>query len=186
MNWHMVHSSEIESLSASRQFLAFSDAYLTSAAHLCSHLAAAPAESTYTKGAVVLSLTFHGVELFLKAAILERAPTEQFSGNLGHNLQHLSRRYANLYPAKKFDLDIPFHAEEIDFASLDPAIAEELKTFIAEHERDTPIDQIHRYPRDTEGNPWEGIFAFEANSFSLVVVKVQQDIGRISALIWHG
>jgi len=58
------------------QFLAFSEAYLYSAANLCSILAASPSESTYPKGAVVLSLTFHGIELFLKAAILEKASDE--------------------------------------------------------------------------------------------------------------
>lgn len=57
MTWHMVHFSEIGSLSVSLQFLAFSEAYFVSAGQLCSNLAAYPAESTYAKGAVVMSLT---------------------------------------------------------------------------------------------------------------------------------
>ena len=56
MNWKIVHFSEIESLRASLQFAAFSEAYLESAGRLCAVLAASPAESTYPKGAVVLSL----------------------------------------------------------------------------------------------------------------------------------
>ena len=63
MNKQMVHSSEIESFRASLQFLVFSEA-LTSAARLCAVLAASPAESTYPRGAVVLFLAFHGIELF--------------------------------------------------------------------------------------------------------------------------
>lgn len=46
MTWHMVHFSEIESLNASLQFLAFSEAYLESAGQLCDALAASPSEST--------------------------------------------------------------------------------------------------------------------------------------------
>lgn len=64
---HMVHFSEIESFRASLQFLAFSEAYLDSAARLCAVLAASPAESTYPRGTVVLSLAFHGIELFFES-----------------------------------------------------------------------------------------------------------------------
>lgn len=185
MNWNMDHSSEIEHLSASLQFLAFSDAYLASAAHLCSFLAKTPSESSYPRGAAVLSLVFHGIELFLKAAILQKDPTAQFNGKSGHNLYHLSRRYADLYPEENFSFDVPFRAEEIDFGSLDPGIAEELKAFIAERERDTPADQVYRYPRDTNGNPWKTVFAFEASAFSVVISKAQLDIARLKESIWN-
>ncbi len=186
MTWNMVHFSEIEALRASQQFLAFSDAYLESAERLCGALAASPAESNYPRGAVVLSLTFHGIELFLKAAILEIAPNEQFSGNKGHDLDHLCKRYANLYPGKKHAFDIPFRDEEIVLVNPDPRIVEELKLQIAERKRATPADQLHRYPRDIEGNPWEGFYSFEASSFTNDIAKVQQDIARIKELIFNG
>jgi len=76
----MVLFSEIEALGKSLQFLAFSDAYLGSAEILCRAIADHPAESTYAKGAVIMYLTFHGTELFLKAAILEKDQTQQFKG----------------------------------------------------------------------------------------------------------
>lgn len=186
MNWHMVHFSEIESLRASQQFLAFSEAYLESAERLCGALAATPAESNYPKGAVVLSLAFHGIELFLKAAILEKAPNEQVSGTVGHDLDHLGKRYAKLYPGKKHAFEMPFGDEEVDLVDPDPRIVEELKLLIAEHKRAIPADQLHRYPRDTDGNPWEGIYAFEASSFATVIAKVQQDIARLKKLIFYG
>jgi len=186
MIWKMVHFSEIESLRASLQFLAFSEAYLESAGRLCGVLAASPAESNYPRGAVVLSLTFHGIELFMKAAILEKAPNEQFSGNVGHDLDHLGKRYANLYPGKKHAFDIPFRDEEIVLVNPDPRIIEELKLRIAEHKRATPADQLHRYPRDIDGNPWEGFYSFEASSFTTTIAKVQQDIARLKGLIFNG
>lgn len=186
MTWHMVHFSEIESLSASLQFLAFSDAYLESAGQLCGALAASPAESTYPKGSVVLSLTFHGIELFLKAAILEKVPTEQFRGNVGHNLDALHKRYADLYCGKEYAFEVPFRDEEIALVNPDPRILEELKLQIAKHKRATPADQLHRYPRNIEGNQWEGIFSFEASSFVGIIATVQENIARLKKLIFNG
>jgi len=182
----MVHFSDIQSLRASLQFLAFSEAYLEAAGQLCGALAASLAESTYPKGAVVMSITFHGIELFLKAAILEKAPNEQFSGNVGHDLDHLHKRYANLYPGNKHAFEVPFRDEEVVLVNPDPRILEELKLRIAEHKRATPADQLHRYPRDTGGNPWEGLYSFEASSFAGVIGQVQEDITRLKELIFNG
>ncbi|MBW2569261.1 MAG: hypothetical protein JRE47_07785 [Deltaproteobacteria bacterium] len=186
MNYRMVHFSEIESLRASLQFLAFSEAYLYSAAHLCAALAASPTESSYPRGAVVLSLSFHGIELFLKAAILEKVLDEQFCGKAGHDLEFLGKRYANLYPGKKFSFEIPFGTEEIELVNPDPRVIEELNLFMAEHKRATPADQLNRYPRDIEGKPWYGIYAFEPNTFAAVIAKAQQDMTRLKELIFHG
>jgi hypothetical protein len=184
MSWHMVHFSEIESLRTSLQFLTFSEAYLDSAVRLCAIRAASPKESTYPQGAVILSLTFHGIELFLKAAILEKALEEQFGGGTGHDLEHLYRRYTNLYPGKKYVFEVPFRRGVIDFTGLDPRFAEELRDSIAEYERATPNDQLHRYPRNKEGQPWQGIFSFEPNSFSLAISQVQEDIVRLREFIF--
>jgi len=186
MTYRMVHFSEIGSLRASLQFLAFSEAYLYSAANLCSALAASPSESTYPRGAVVLSLSFHSIELFLKAAILEKVPDEQFAGKAGHDLESLCKRYTNLFPGKKFEFEIPFRTEEVDLVEPDPRVVDELKTFMAEHKKATPPDQLNRYPRDTEGNPWNGIYAFEPNTFLPVISKVQQDVVRLKELIFNG
>ena len=186
MTYQMVHFLEIGSLHTSMQFLSFSEAYLYSAAHLCSVLVASPSESTYPRGAVVLSLTFHGIELFLKAAILEKVSDEQFKGNSGHDLEQLSKRYTNLYPGKKLAFEIPFRTEEADLVDPDPRVVEELKTFITEHKNATPADQINRYPCDTEGRTWNGIYAFEPTTFSSVITKVQQDVTRLKELIFNG
>ena len=150
MEYRMVHFSEIGSLSASLQFFSFSEAHLYSAANLCSILASSPSESTYSRGAVVLSLTFHGIELFLKSAILGKPPDEKFGGKAGHDVETLGKRYANLYPGKIFEFEIPFGTEEVELVEPDPRVVDELKTFIAEHKKATPPDQQNRYPLDTE------------------------------------
>lgn len=186
IKYQMVHFSEIESLRASLQFLAFSEAYLYSAARLCADLSEFSEESTYPRGAVVLSLTFHGIELFLKAAILEKLPDEQFSGKFGHDLELLGKRYTNLYPGKKFVFEIPFRTEEAVLVDPDPRVVEELKLFITEHKRATPADQLNRYPRDIDGKPWDGIYAFEPNLFAADIAKAQQDVARLKDLIFNG
>jgi hypothetical protein len=186
MGYRMVHFSEIGPLRTSLQFFAFSEAYLYSAANLCSILVSSPSESTYPRGAVVLSLSFHGIELFLKAAIREKAPDEKFGGKAGHDLESLGKRYANLYPGKKFEFEIPFRTEDVDLVEPDPRVVDELKTFIAEHKKATPPDQLNRYPRDTEGNPWNGIYSFEPNTFLPVITKAQHDVARLKQLIFNG
>lgn len=132
-----------------------------------------------------MSVTLHGIELFLKAAILEKAPNEQFGGNVGHDLARLHKRYANLYPGKKHAFEVPFRDEEVVLANTDSRILEELKLRIAEHKRATPADQLHRYPRDTDGNPWKGFHSFEASSFAGLIGQVQEDIARLKELIFN-
>lgn len=122
----------------------------------------------------------------MKAAILEKCPSEQFNGHAGHDLDRLDKTYVNLYHGKKYAFDNPFRAEEIHIVNLNPRIVEERKDLILKHERANPIDQLNRYPRNTKGKPWEGIYAFEVNSFASVLTKAQQDIARLKKLIFHG
>lgn len=182
----MLHFGDLQRLSVPAQFIAFAEAYLESAESLCGKLCRDEAGSTYANGAVVMSLTFHGCELLLKAAILRKVPTEQFSGNSGHDLEHLRRRYANLYPGKAWTLDLPFGRESLDFAALDPRIAEELKTFIREQEKAFPEDQRHRYPTDIQGQPWDGAFGFEPHSFSREIARVRADFERVKNELVRG
>ncbi|MBN8476123.1 hypothetical protein [Sulfuritalea sp.] len=186
MSWHMVHCSEIESLRTPLQFLTFSEAYLDSAARLCAIRAASPNESSYPRGAVILSLAFHGIELFLKAAILEKAPEERFGGRAGHDIEYLYKRYKNLFPGAEYVIEVPFRKRGIDSSGLNLPITEELRDSVNAHERATPTDQLHRYPRNMEGQPWQGIYAFEPNSFSLTISQVQEDISRLRESIFLG
>ncbi|MBU2213725.1 hypothetical protein KJ996_03760 [Patescibacteria group bacterium] len=181
----MVHFSEIESLRVSMQFLAFSEAYLYSAACLCDVLALSPEESSFPRGAVVLSLSFHGIELFLKAAILEKVPTHQFGGKAGHDLELLGKKYEKLYPRKQFTFEIPFRTEEIALVNPDPRVIEELNLKITEHKRTNPTDQLYRYPRDIAGKKWVGFYAFEPKLFAANIAKVQRDVNRVKELIFH-
>ena len=184
MHWRMLVFSDLQRLSVPAQFFAFSDAYLDSAVSLCDALCATSATVTYAHGAAVMSLTFHSIELFLKAAILQRSPGEQFSGSRGHNLDHLYQRYANLYPGKAYTLDLPFKRQEPDIEGLDSRLAEELLAFIQQQEKAMPHDQMHRYPTDVNGHSWKTLLGFEPHSFRLVSSRSSQ-ISYESGASWN-
>src|SRR5437016_3266766 len=111
MPLQMLHFSDLQRLPVPKQFFAFSDAYLDSAESLCDALCTASKSATYAHGAAVMSLTFHSIELFLKAAILQKAPSEQFSGSGGHDLGQLYERYTQLNPDEGYAFDFPFKLE---------------------------------------------------------------------------
>ncbi len=186
MSWQMFHFSDLQCLHKPAQFFAFAEAYLESAEFLCANLCATDEGVTYAHGAVILSLTFHSCELFLKAAILQKEPNEQFSGNTGHNLEHLSNRYANLFPGKSWTLDLPFCYDAPNLDGLDPLIAEELKTFVREHKKTMPQDQLHRYPTNNQGHAWGGLFSFEPNSFLREIARIKCQFERLKIELQHG
>ena len=178
MTWRMVVESDLASLSIPRRFLSFSDAYLDSASRLCTVLKRSPRKSNYARGSVVLYLTFHAIELFLKSAILERKPNEKL-GN--HDIEGLSKRYKNLYPGMKYEFHAPFISRnKIDLSDFFSAeIIEEIK-----NKPNIPWDQRHRYPRNLEGQPWRGEAGFEPVSFLIEIKKLEADIARLTNLIF--
>jgi len=179
----MVAESDLASLSIPRQFLSFSDAYLDSASRLCTVLKRSTRKSNYARGSVVLYLTFHAIELFLKGAILEREPNEKLTN---HDIQDLSNRYHNLYQGKKYKFHAPFISrKKVDLRSIfGPEIIEEVKIYIEESEKKNPLDQRHRYPRNLEGKPWRGSVGFEPGSCLVDIKKLKADIVRLTYLIF--
>ena len=167
----MVGSWQINGMSIPQQFAAFADAYLDSAERLCKVLKISTRKASYERGSVVLYLTFHSVELFLKAAVLEKAPTEK----LNHNIEHYGRRYRNLYPGGKYSFEIPFKTEYVGF---EPTEVEKLK------KSEPAKDQINRYPTDRNGNEWNGVFAFDPVSFILIIDSLKDDFKRLKAEIF--
>jgi hypothetical protein len=182
MKWNMLVDSEVMSLTVPEQFSAFSAAYLDSAIRLCTVLARSTKKATYARGTVVLYLTFHATELFLKGAILKIAPKE----NVGttHNIETLNRRYKKLYPEKRYHFHLPFTAEEPDFSSIEPDKVKELKIIIKEIEKNNPHDQKYRYPQNKKGKPWHGVHGFEPSSFLRELKQLREQFNDISELIF--
>src|SRR4030067_3544718 len=76
MFWHMVTDAEVRRLPVPEKLLMFADSYLDAAMALCTQVATDRAKCTWSSGSVVLMLSAHATELFLKAALLKRAPEE--------------------------------------------------------------------------------------------------------------
>ena len=104
-------SWQLNSMSVPQQFIAFADAYLDSAERLCKVLKISTRKANYERGAVVLYLTFHSVELFLNAAILAKSPNEK----LHHNKEHYNNEYRDIIINNIID-DSP---EEFDISDSD-------------------------------------------------------------------
>jgi len=167
-SWHMVTNSRLLSVPPPQQLESLALAYLESAQSLCDALADDPKNATFEKGAVVLYLSAHAVELFLKGAILRKAPNETFS----HDLEHIHNRYRALFPAKRFALtSMPFSSEY-------PGVT---KQEIAKVKRENPDpSEMYRYPVSKTGEPWEAALGFEASSFSRSLCVLHADFRRIS------
>lgn len=169
-HWNLLLADRVTSLAPPEQFAAYAIAYLDSAERLCRVLAISHRKATYERGSVVLYLTTHAVELFLKGAILRKKPHERF----GHNLEYLYNRYKELYPAKRHHFDMPFRA------NYDGLSKDEIKAIKA---ASAPVDQLYRYPQNKNGEPWFGHFAFEANSFLIELGALRLKFDRI---LHHG
>jgi HEPN domain-containing protein len=151
----------------SEQFSAYAIAYLDSAQRLCDLLARSHRKATYERGAVVLFLAAHAVELFLKGAIVRKAPKERFS----HDLEHLIRRYRALYPGKKFQLEVPFST------ALPPEMTAEEKRRLKEHI--AAPGELYRYPIDKAYKPWSGAYGIEPNSLSVELTKLRSRLDEL-------
>ncbi|XAH25456.1 hypothetical protein AAFF27_09755 [Xylophilus sp. GW821-FHT01B05] len=175
----MLHFSDIQKKPVADQLLVFSDAYLDSAAALCKMMCGAKNEANYAHGAVVMSLTFHALELFLKAAIVRKVPDESFGKGLGHDLDHLYKRYSELYPGKPMEFDLPFRQEPLDVSALASQFGEDFLTEVKKQSKSMPQDQLHRYPINLRGDEWRAALGFEPYSFSLVLQKLRDELGTI-------
>lgn len=168
--WNQLPSHKLAQLPPHQQYFAFAEAYLDSAQRLCGVLARSTRRATFERGAVVLYLTQHALELFYKGAILRKEPTKRFS----HGLQQLRCRYQALYPAKRFHMPAVFSTSYEHLTKQQVSQVQGLEP---------PLDQLHRYPEDKKGSRWNGLFSFEASSFSRELATLREGMGRAQAAI---
>jgi hypothetical protein len=107
--WKLTVESDLQNLSLHERYFKYSTAYLDAAITLCKSLVDDEENQTYPNGAVVLYLTFHATELFLKGAILKQFPHESLNS---HKIYQLKPRFRKLYPGKKYDIQFPFETEK--------------------------------------------------------------------------
>ena len=184
MSWRMLHFSDLQHQTVSAQLIAFANAYLESALLLCKHLCSNAKDANYAHGSVVMSLSFHSLELLFKGGILAIHPDETFRGRAGHDVNALSRRFFKLYPEKEFQFELPFLHEFPEMVGEEPGKElAALRAYAEEYSRRVPEDQRHRYPVDIEGNTWDGAFGFEPNTFLVTLRELQVAYDRILHLL---
>lgn len=161
----------------------YADAYRNSSATLCQKMIDDPATFTWPHGSVVLMLGAHAVELFLKGALLKRDPGLDV-WNHGHNIETLKDEYRSHFPESVFEWDIPF-ASELNTEDFIAKLIEwypELTPEQARQEAGRSFPSIvYRYPVARGGKEWEGVYGFEAPSFSKLLDQLGEDFERIKS-----
>lgn len=141
-NWELWHLPRAE------QFFAYANGYLRAA--LRNELVDESEELPFDwpDAAASLMLLAHGVELFLKGAIVYRSGDVHST----HDLKQLKDRYDELFDEDQLQWELPFHTEYID-------IPEEQLLELQKKEPDPSV--LYRYPEDSRGEPWLGVFGYE-------------------------
>jgi len=164
--FNLLTTEHLQTLAPCDQYAAYASAYLESSKTLCADLVQLPQLAKYEKGNVVLYLASHAIELFLKGAIMRKAPEDK----LGHDLEHLYNRYKSLYPENRFHFDMGFTTNYGEMTKQQAAKAKKIVP---------PIDQLFRYPQDRGGKLWFGLYAFEANSFMVDLKELEDSFARL-------
>lgn len=169
----MVHSNSLRAKQTSVQFHELALAYLTSAEYLCAGVENDDLPGEFGVGLVVLSLTHHGVELFLKGAI------GRVTGDppKGHNLDSLVDEYKRMVPDTSMHIDIPF-----GYMDLTQSVmwrAESRQRFNSLHER-------FRYPTDQDGRVWPDLHEISLKTLKqdIIGVRMQVEHAWMQLVVW--
>lgn len=164
---NMLTPGHLESSALHEHYAMLATAYLDSAIRLCAVLARSTRKASFERGAVVLHLTLHATELFLKGAISRVAPKEKYS----HDTYELWIRYYELYPATKFKFRV-----ELFRPSFPKMTDEQIQAARKSLDR---MDQRYRYPTDRNGRPWRGHYGFEPSSCLKDLRMYEADFSRL-------
>lgn len=167
----MIGNWEISRLDVPERFFAYADAYLQAAIGACLSIKEHESRQTWPNAAVVLLLSAHSVELFLKGAILCKSPDEAL---ITHRIDDLAQRYRYLYPGEEFLFDIPF---ETDYSLISPELVSELR-------KDEVVPSImYRYPTDRDQTDWKVVSGFDATSFLEILSYLHDRLSDLRKLM---
>lgn len=169
MSYKMVVDSELVGLSIPARYLAYADAYRDGAASITEKMISDDAQATWPNAAVVLMLSVHAVELFLKGALFKKDP----KANLHHhNIEALYKLYCKSYDSPGFEFHMPFKTEY-------PGMSETEIAALMEERKSPAPSVLYRYPTANGDTEWEGAFGFEASSFLPVLDQLRTDFSRL-------
>lgn len=164
----MVVDSELLGLSVPARFFAYAEAYGNGAKSITETMATDDAHVNWPNAAVVLMLSAHAVELFLKGALFRKDPAADLKN---HNLDKLHDLYCQTYAGKEHAFIMPFKTE---YLGMSEAEIEVMK------KRKSPMPSVlYRYPTENGTTEWGGAYGFEASSFLPVIEQLLDDFSRL-------
>lgn len=183
--------ADIKQLQEPEQLFAYADAYRNAAATMCQQMMSDATRSTWPNATVVLMLTAHAVELFLKGTLLKGSPVASVRYGT-HNIDVLSAKYRLQFPGPSFEWDIPFSsgltvAELIElmadeFPTLTENEIKEMRTELEKRRTARPAPSVlYRYPTDKVGTEWGDNEGFEPHSFLSLLDQIENDFKRIKS-----
>jgi hypothetical protein len=165
----MVVDSELVGMSIPARYFAYAEAYGDGAISITEKMISDESQSTWVNSAVVLMLSAHAVELFLKGALFKSDPTAKINH---HNIEELYSLYCETYRKTEFEFYMPFKTE---YPGMSEAEIESLK------ECKSPKPSVlYRYPTANGNTKWEGAFGFQASSFLQTLRQLKSDFSRLS------
>lgn len=171
MHMQLITDSDVRNLPVSSRFIAYADAYSTAAIALCEQMTTTEEACTWPNASVVLMLSAHAVELFIKGAVLSRDDSALLEG---HDLERLGVEYHKRFPEAEFAWDIPFKTINIGLPEAEMALLR----------KSNPQPSIlYRYPVEKGGKEWRGLYGFEPCSYRVVLKQMRDDFDRIKLLL---
>jgi len=162
----MLVYSDMNALPVAKRQTAYAEAYRRAAETICSEMMQDAGAYTWPTASVVLMLSAHAVEIFLKGAIHHRDPTAHFGS---HDIAYLEREYRSRFPEASFELDVLFKVEA--FGATEEEL-KELKSMVP------PPSILYRYPVK-KGREYEAALGFAPESMLLALQALQADFRRI-------
>lgn len=157
------------------KMLWLSMAYADASLALCEKMIKDDSSRNYFNTRVILYLSRHAFELFLKAAIWSQSGKNP---SKTHRLDKLHIQYQTLFPHEKYALDPPFTRQilEDSDAGLFPG---SLTSYQNTH------DQRFRYSHDASGDPFEDQDAFDVLDYEILINRFRIQLqGMILKIDW--
>ena len=167
MQWNLITDSEIQHLTVPDRILAYAHAYLSAASSLCNQMNRNSETATWPHSAVVLMLSAHAVELFIKGSILKRKPNAEIEH---HRIDDLAAEYKATFPEDIYNWDIPFRCDYSAFTESEAAILKKKTPFPS---------MLYRYPVGKGWSDWKGVFGFEPSTYETSLAALERDFRRL-------
>lgn len=167
----MIGSWQIQHLDTPSLCLELGLAHLDASINLCKDMEAGALPGTFHHAKVIMSLAYHGIELFLKYGIGRRNDGECPGG---HSLRRLQAKYESLNPDPDLHFVVPFIPAYLGFS------ADDVKQKI---QAEQPLDQHLRYHLDLKGQPWPDIHGFDVETYVSEVTALRDTLRAISKKI---